>query len=76
MNSRDRDNRNNCRNKKIDGQIDKTYYYTNFKLKGIGSESDESTILNPVDDVEGRADKVNDNIENFEEFLEWIKSKT
>lgn len=61
---------------KTDGQIDKTYYYTNFKLKGIGSESDESTILNSVDDVEGRTDKVNDNIENFEEFLEWIKSKT
>ena len=55
--------------------IENCYYYTESETKGIGSESDDMETKNPVEDTIGVTEKVEDNIETYEEFLTWIEGK-
>ena len=55
--------------------IENCYYYTESETKGIGSESDNMETKNPVEDIVGVTEKVEDNIETYEEFLTWIEGK-
>lgn len=61
--------------KKLAGQIEKTYYYTQQEIKGIGSESDSTATIHPVDEVRGKVEKIEEDIKTFEEFLKWIEKK-
>ncbi len=55
--------------------VEKTFYYTEKEIKGIASESDNTDSLFPVEDTEGKVEKVAEKIETFEKFLQWIESK-
>ena len=61
--------------KTVEGIIENSYYYTESTIKGIGSESDEIGTKNPVEDIVGVTEKVEENIETYEEFLTWIETK-
>ena len=51
---------------KSNGTIEKCYYYSDIITKGIGNQDN---------DVSGETEKVEDNIETYEEFLTWIEGK-
>lgn len=51
---------------KSKGTVEKCYYFSNTLTKGIGNQDT---------DTAGETDKVEDNINSFEEFLTWIESK-
>ena len=51
---------------KSKGTVEKCYYFSNTLTKGVGNQDT---------DTAGETDKVEDNINSFEEFLTWIESK-
>ena len=51
---------------KSKGTVEKCYYYSDIITKGIGNQEN---------DVPGVTEKVEDNIETYEEFLTWIEGK-
>ena len=61
--------------KKLAGTVEKSYYYTQDVINGIGTESDDTTVVVSVNDTVGKTEKVTDNIENYNKFLNWIEKK-
>lgn len=59
--------------KKNKGIVENTYY-TNQSIKGIGSQSDTQDIIT-IEDSKGVTEKTTENIENLEEFVNWIDNK-
>ena len=55
-------------------QIVEKTYYTNQSIKGIGSQSDTQDIIT-IEDSKGVTEKTTENIENLEEFVNWIDNK-
>ena len=48
------------------GTVEECFYYSDTLTKGVGSQDT---------DVAGETDKVDDNINSYEEFLTWIETK-
>ena len=61
--------------KKLAGTVQKTYYYTDEEIQGIGSESDDTTAITPAEDQPGKVEKTTENIDTFEKFIEWIATQ-
>lgn len=51
------------------GTVQTTYYYTESDLKGIGSESDDFTVITPVEDIVGKTEKTTKILNTLTEFL-------
>ena len=57
------------------GIVEKSYYYTQGTEKGIGSETDSSTVVAAINDTTGKTEKVTDNLTDYNSFIKWIGNK-